>query len=379
MGPGSGSVIRHRLKSTALVSFAGLVACIAAAAPLQALPIRKSHATIVIDAIDKFIVPHVDRLKTTSAHLAKAMETVCTSAGDESARKAAVTAFGETVRAWGALDFVRFGPVTRAHRLERILFWPDPRATAQRQLSAIIAARKPGLLAPGALASQSVAVQGLTALEILLFDDKAPLGVGTDETAVYRCQLAHAVADSIAAVAGELSAEWSGEGGFRLKMLTAGSDNALYKDASETARDVVKALAMGLELCRDRFLLPELTALAASPPKRARLPFDRAELMGAYLSASLAALHELFEATGLAAYSPADKPWMSEFLPRAWKSLLTDAATLDALREGQRGSEAHLHALRKMRFDIGGIRSIVVRELATNAEIDMGFNELDGD
>jgi hypothetical protein len=76
---------------------------------------------------------------------------------------------------------------------------------------------------------------------------------------------------------------------------------------------------------------------------------------------------------------PADKPWMAKFLPTSWNALLADADRLDALRADERGSEAHLHALRKMRFDLGGIRNIIVKELAPNADIVMGFNELDGD
>jgi uncharacterized protein len=334
---------------------------------------------MVLDAIDKFVVPHVDILKASTARLASSVGAVCKSRGAEAARKEARDAYADVVRAWAGLDFVRFGPITRTHRLERILFWPDPRSTTSRQLNAVLAAKKPELLAPGALAKQSVAVQGLTALEILLYDDNAPLGSGADDATAYRCGFARAISENIAAIASEAGAEWAGQSGFRIKMIATGSDNPLYKDSAETARDVVKALATGLELCRDRFLLPELTALAADPPKRARLPFDKADLMGAYLTASLTSLHELFDVTGLAAYLPVDKPWMADFVPNAWKSLLADSAKLDALRLSERGSEAHLRALRKMRFDLGGIRSIIVRELAPNAEIDMGFNELDGD
>ncbi len=369
---------RNWLVRTALAAAAGWV-LLSASVAAQALPVRKSHATMVLDAIDKFVVPHVEALKASTARLASSVGAVCELGATDAARRAARDAYAETVRAWAGLDFVRFGPITRAHRLERILFWPDPRATTSRQLAAILAARKPELLTPGALAKQSVAVQGLTALEILLYDDKAPLGTGTDDASAYRCGFARAIAENLSAIAADLSAEWAGQTGFRFKMIATGSDNPLYKDSSETARDVVKAIATGLELCRDRFLLPELTALAATPPKRPRLPFDKADLMGTYLTASLVSLHELFDVTGLAAFLPADKPWMAEFLPKSWKSLEQDSARLDSLRLTARGSEEHLHALRKMRFDLGGIRSIIVRELAPNAEIDMGFNELDGD
>lgn len=351
-----------------------------AVAPAGALPVRKSHAEIVADAIDTFILPRIAALKRETAGLKSAVEAVCAEGADAAAaRDAAVAAFAGTVRAWGALDFIRFGPATQKHRLERVLFWPDPRATAQRQLAVLLAARKPELLAPGALARQSVAVQGLTALEILLFDDKAPLGSGDDEAARYRCAFAAAIAAGIDAVAGEIGDGWAAEGGFRGKMLSPGAGNALYKDASESARDVVKAIATGLQISRDRFVLPELSGLARTPPRRVRLLFERSGLTGAFLGASLAALAELFDATGLAAYIPPDKAWMTGFLATGWKSLAADATRLDALRASEPGSEAHVRALRKMRFDLGGVRLIIVRELAPNAGLVLGFNELDGD
>jgi predicted lipoprotein len=194
-------VTSHWLWRSVAVAASGMLVAIGVAAPAHALPVRKSHATLVVDAIDQFIVPHAETFKTATARLAGAMTAVCSAGGDAPSRAAAIAAFADTARAWGSFDFIRFGPVTRAHRLERILFWPDPRATAQRQLGALVAARKQDVIAPGALASQSVAVQGLTALEILLYDEKAPLGAGTDEAAVYRCAVARAIADNLATIA----------------------------------------------------------------------------------------------------------------------------------------------------------------------------------
>jgi predicted lipoprotein len=372
-------VISMRLSTTALAVLMGLVVSCLAAGTAGALPVRKSHATMVLDTIDKYIVPRVDALSAKTGDLTSAIEAVCKEGGSEASRKAATAAYAEIVRAWAGLDFIRFGPVSREHRLERIFFWPDPRGFASRQLNGLIAARKPELLEPGALARQSVAVQGLTALEILLYSEKTPLGAGTDEAARYRCALAGAIAANLHAIAEEIGAGWKGSDGFRMKMLTPGSDNLLYKDASETVRDVAKAMAMGLELCRDRIVLPELTAVTSDPPRRVRLAFEQAGLTGTYLQSSIVALKELYETIGLDAYVPVDKPWMVKFVPNAWASLIADAAKLDGLRAAERGSDAHLHALRKMRFDLGGIRQIIFKELAPNAEIEMGINELDGD
>lgn len=349
------------------------------AGPAAALPVRKTHATMVLDAIDGFIVPRIGKFSQSAEQLTAAVGKVCERQGGDASLEAARSTFADTVRTWAGLDFIRFGPVSREHRLERIFFWPDPKGFASRQLNGLLAARKPELLAPGGLAGQSVAVQGLPALEILLFDDDPRLGAGTDEAAVYRCALAHAIAGNIKAIADEIAAGWAGPDGYRMKMLTPGSDNPLYRDSSETVREVVKSMAMGIELARDRFVVPELTAVTADPPRRVRLPFEGSQLTGTYLAAAIGALNELFDNLGLAAFVPADKPWMVEFLPTAWKSLAADVTKLDALRAGERGSEAHLHALRKMRFDLSGIRQIIFKELAANADVDMGINELDGD
>jgi hypothetical protein len=37
-----------------------MLVAIGVAAPAHALPVRKSHATLVVDAIDQFIVPHAE-------------------------------------------------------------------------------------------------------------------------------------------------------------------------------------------------------------------------------------------------------------------------------------------------------------------------------
>lgn len=369
-----------RLSSQILAAASVVAATFVISGPLHALPIRKTHGTMVRDTIDTFILPRIEGFAQSTGQLTSSVAAVCNANGEEAARNAAAQkAFRDTVKSWGGLDFVRFGPATREHRLERIFFWPDPRGFASRQLGPLLAAKKPELLEPGALARQSVAVQGLTALEILLFDEKTPLGTGTDDAARYRCALASAIAANLHTIAREMRDGWQGDDGFRSKMLRPGSDNLLYKDATETVREVAKALATGLELCRDRFVLPELTAVTADPPRRVRLAFEASGATGDYLRASLASLHELYDAIGFDAFVPPDKPWMESFLPNAWKSLLADAARLDELRAKERGSEAHLRALRKMRFDLGGIRNIIAKELAPNADIVMGFNELDGD
>lgn len=363
----------------------GAVTAVHASAPTQVMVppsvALKTQEAMARDAVDEFILPHLSAFKTRTAALSGAIRTVCESDRDSKAdaRAKAHRAFVETVRAWAPLDMVRFGPVARKNRLERIFFWPDPRLFAQRQLNGLLAKRKPELVEDGAIAKQSVAVQGLTALEVLLFNDKKPLGEGDDEPAKYRCAMATAIAANIDTVAGEIESGWQGPDGFRAKILNPGPDNALYRSPAESARDIAKILVLGFDLLRDRVALPEQAALARTPPRRARLPFDRAGATGVYVVETVKALKELYDVCGLAGRVGPDKAWMASFLETGWEGLAKETNRFEEVRNGVVGSEDHLHIVRKLRFDVTSMRQIVVKELAANAGIILGFNELDGD
>ena len=345
----------------------------------ESAPQPKTQAAMVRDAVDEFILPRIDAFKASANILTEAVGEACKAEAQPAALAAAQSAFVETVRAWAPLDFIRFGPSARNHRLERVLFWPDPRATAERQLNALLAARKPELLQPGALASQSVAVQGLTALEALLFSEKKPLGAGGDEAARYRCGMAQAIASAIDTVAGEIQSGWAGDDGYRAKILNPGPENRLYRDTSESAREIAKALVVGFDLVRDRVALPELHAVSRDPPRRARLPFERSNATGVFVIAMTDALKDLYDVCAFAARIGPDKPWMISFLSAGWHGIAKETRRLDDVRAGPIASKDHVHVANKLRFDITSIRQIVVRELAANAGIILGFNELDGD
>ena len=116
-------------------------------------------------------------------------------------------------------------------------------------------------------------MQGLGALEFLMFNDKKPID-GSDEDARYRCAFASAIAANLEGLAGEIEAAWNASDGWRAKMISPGSDNPIYKDASETAREIVKGLLVGLQIAMDRNVLPRLEGTLAKPPKKVRVAFE---------------------------------------------------------------------------------------------------------
>ena len=370
-------MIRRLLRSAAQsLSLALLLSLgMSGSGPAAAAIERKSHAAMAQSSIDAVIVPRIEALANAAAALEASMKDACAKPANDQGLASARDAFAKTVTAWGAIDFVRFGPVMEQSRLDRLFFWPDPRGIASRQLTQLLAAKDNALLDAAGVAQQSAAVQGLTALETILYTEPPK----DAETAGFRCGYGQAIAANIATMARDIRDGWTAPQGFRLKMLTPGSDNALYKDASETARDIVKAVVTGLELTTNRFAAPELEAAAAAPPKKARLPFERSGLTYAYLNAGIDGMKALFDASALIAFAPTDKAWMTEFVPKAFKNLADDAAKLEAAKGAAPGDDARLAAAKKLKFDLNSVRMIVVRELAPSADLTLGFNELDGD
>lgn len=340
--------------------------------------LRKSHADMVLSAIDSHVVPRLAKVETATKALATDVKALCAEPGDRQLLKHAQKSFGDTVTAWGAIDFIRFGPVAEEHRLERFYFWPDPRATTERQLQALLANRDAKLLEADALEAESVAVQGLGALEFILWNDKKPLDAADDD-AHYRCAFAAAVAANLAAIAHDIAEGWTSAQGWRSKMLATGSDNPVYKDASESAREMVKALVMGIGIIQDRNIIPRLEALKTPRGKRVRFAFERSGLTNRYLQSEIASLDAFYDAVGLAGYIPPDKAWMKEFVPRSFESLHDNIGLLIETNNDSEVDEKTAMQLRKLRFDANGLRQIITRELAPAADLVLGFNELDGD
>jgi uncharacterized protein len=336
----------------------------------------RSYPQMTERVIDTYVVPRFDALAQASASLHRDLEAACqgTPGGIEAAR----TAFKRTVLAWAGVEFLRFGPMAVTGRPERFSFWPDTRGVMLRQLRGVLARRDPDVLEPQTLAKKSAAIQGLPALEFLLWNAKHPLGPGGTENQTYRCALAVAIAGNLSQLAGELAGGWDGDGGWRRRMLDAGPENPRYKSETEPPADFARALITGLRMIQDWQVVPLMEA-EEKPGKRPRLPFMRSGLSAAYLSASIDSVQALYKAMRLADDVPRDKVWMPQWITQAFARLEDEAPSEVQLEPVKKQDPERARKLRFLRFHVNKIRTLVGRELAPLAGLMIGFNELDGD
>jgi len=113
----------------------------------------------------------------------------------------------------------------------------------------VLAARDATMTNPARLREASVAVQGIGALEFVLFGTGSETLAGPTDP--FRCALGEAVTESIYRVAADLIAAWDDPGGITRAWEEPGPDNPLYRDDEEAITELLDVFVHGLELIRD--------------------------------------------------------------------------------------------------------------------------------
>ena len=354
------------------------VTCLMLAVPIvpQAASAEPDYAGVIDGAIDRYIVTAYERLQATTHDLVSQTEGFCLAPGDET-QAALAAGFAATVEAWAGVDFFRFGPMAVDARYERFAFWPDVHGTAARQLRRFLAQEDPTLLEPGAIEEQSAAVQGLPALESLLYSGSKALITG-DAPDEYRCGLAMAVAANMDRIAGEALDGWSGDEGWASLMRAPGNDNPVYRTNGEAMTELLKAIVTGLEQMRDHRLVRALGD-APGEARGNRAPYNRSGEALPYLRASAVALQAFIAESGIMALLPEEHDWVADSVAFEFSNLekaLADAGPdLDAAL-----AEAETYQrLAYATIVLTSIRDLFQRQFAPASGLTQGFNALDGD
>ena len=333
-----------------------------------------TQAAIVEKAVTRVIVPAFQRLAETASNTAARLEASCTEPDEEGIEQSQAR-FRDLVRAWARVDFLRFGPLSDEGRYERFAFWPDPRGVARRQIRQMLTREAPVLLQQGALKSQSAAVQGLPALEILLFESDLPL---SDPAAAYRCQLAAAVGKNLASLAAEARDGWLGQNGWSRLMARPGPENPVYRSRAETLTELLKAILTGVEQMADQRIRPALGEDAASArPQLA--PYHRSGATAEYLVASALGLQEFVAKSDIMTLLPADKGWIANSVSFEIENLITALRGLSGPAEAlftdpdQRGKARYAQGV------LSSLKSLFHDQFSPAVGLSPGFNALDGD
>lgn len=295
----------------------------------------------------------------------------------------AKASFAALVVAWSRIEMIRFGPARNDNRFERLFFWPDRRGRGRKQVMALIARTRTGPVALENLRQKSVAVQGLTALERVLYTKDGDRFAKPENTL---CPLAREIARSIETSLAETIEGWTGKDGYGATMRQPGPNNPVYRNEAEVLQEVLRAASEQIQIVSNLKIGSVISdEPAKAKPKRA--PFWVSGLTLATLDANLDAVTRLFTDTGFEASLPEDQTWLVQSL----KFEIDQARAVigDLLQSGrpwidQSGvalvKDTELHKrLAYIQIPLTGSLSVLTEGLPEALGLTLGFNSLDGD
>ena len=356
----------------------GYVQVLAAAAFAlsSALPVAAVAENVTTaGAVEGFVRPAYAALHERAKAVVGDMDALC---GGQASETLAVAQrdFVALVAAWSEIEIVRFGPITEQNRLERILFWPDRKSIGLKQVQAALADKDATATDPATLKDKSVAMQGLGALEFVLF------GTGYEELRApgdgYRCAYGRAIAENVEAIAGEVDREWRDPAGIAGQWANPEAGNPLYRNDTEAVTELFDVIVHGLELTRD-VRLNGFLGEAASDDKPKQAVFWRSAATIVSLRANLQGQRKLFEASGLGALLPAGSAWIAESIDFEFGTADTILGRVDGPVPEVLADAERRGGLAAVRLITSHLSELFGTGLAGELGLTAGFSSLDGD
>lgn len=327
---------------------------------------------IVQDAYGNTISSAYFFLSTDTRTLSRDVGELCAKPAADKLEEAQ-RSFKSAIGGWSKAEMLRFGPVTEKNRLERILFWPDRRSTGLKQIQQALVTKDATVTNPGTLVQKSVALQGLGALEYLLF------GTGSEELAAgdrFRCSFTKSVAMLIERRADEIEADWQNT--FAGIWTQPGPDNALYRTPDESLTEVLNVLIHGLEMVRD-VRLGGFLGEAAKQDKPKLAIWWRSEQTVRSIQANIEFLHSLYKESGIARLLPENSKWIDQSIEfefsNAEDALWPGTGPIDKkLADPEKRAK-----LEYVRIVTSSLSELIGTRLTAELGLTAGFSSLDGD
>ncbi len=259
--------MKHAIRLAAAVIAAVFAVQAAAQSSTDGREVDLSAVNMAI--LEDFLLPAYARLEEAAPPLDDAAQAFC-AAPDDAGLTSLKAAWHEFMDRWQVLQHVSLGPVSFEMRRYRIQLWPDKRGNVGKHLRRLLAAADPGDLEPSRFPRGSVAIQGLSALEHLLFeDDPAPAAFTGD--GAFRCDVVRAISANLLSITGQIGVDWrEGPGAHRTKFELASAGNAFYENEEALAEMLLRDLRMQLQLIGEYKLTRPLGDDARSArPRRA--------------------------------------------------------------------------------------------------------------
>jgi len=279
-------------------------------------------------------------------------------------------AYHETMDKWQVVQHIQFGPITYFNWNYRLQYWPDDNGTGARQLTALVANKESAVLGSEAFARQSVGVQGVQALELLLFSEDSLSQLQADP---YRCSVVQAITTNLEEIAAGVAQRWTDE--VRNTVATA-DERGFFESAEDATIDFLKAQVEPVRSLQQQKLEAILGESQANARVR-RAESWRSERSVRNLKINVASLERFFNA-GTPALNTVLPPEDIEGINAGFARLQATLAELPDSMAAALETESGYDKLKQAASDFSGLFELLEASLK-KTDLYLGFNSLDGD
>lgn len=327
------------------------------AQPVAAAVTAAEQRVFVDRAIATVFLPAFNNLQNSGAALHAAVAKSC------QAVHAARPELAAVIEDFSSIESYRIGAMNTENRAERLYFWPDRKGTGQRQLRRLLLSPARAELNLDALQKKSVALQGLAALERILYQ---PARDAAD------CVVAQAIAANLKQITQELAADWRAGGG-SAKALQEGGKASAYRDSLEALAAVLTVANSGLAYLANKKSVVLIKGLARSQALAKNAPFWRSGLTFENVRRNFASAVDLLQGSG-AAEAAAVQGVLGFERSNGFAMLV---AAEEALEQGDIATANN--RLEAFRFVAQSVQALIAERIAPALGVVTGFNASDGD
>ncbi len=337
-----------------------------------------------IAVVEQHIIPAYKALEASTEQLNQHSKGFCQKPDEQSFIKLQI-AFINSLAKWQSIQHIRFGPIENSLRNFRYQLWPDKRGKVNKHLNKLLIAKDSGPLQNEKFPHGSIAVQGFSALEMLLFNK----GITFQDFVIhrikqeteqgktnYRCAVLLAITANLSNMSTGLVRDWAGDNNaFREFIATAEQANDYFENELEVSSNLLNNLSTQLILIVDYKLdRPLGKNIQKSIAKRAESWRSRQSL--ANIQNNLSALKLLYE-TGF-------KPWLNnaELKQKIDHSFTQIDTTIDKINKpifAAVKDPSLRPVVVELRQQIAQLKQFCSVQLPAALNLPLGFNSLDGD
>ncbi|WP_022940521.1 imelysin family protein [Psychromonas hadalis] len=323
-------------------------------------------ATPVISA-DFNIVEQINTLKIEQSQffnqksqtLATSIHAFCRTADFSAEQQNIQQSWLQTMQAWMPLQGVTKGPINDLDLAWSIQFWPDKKDITGRKIKLLLQSGQTDWNAQQ-VSEQSVAVRGLGALELLIFEQQLN---------AQNCPLASAIATHLDANSQRISTAWSEQYGPQL--LLQSQDKKQQKVIEQR---LIAELSHQLSFINKKFLMP----LGKTHPRPYQAEAWRSETSMLQLKSSYQALQKYFLQGVKPLLLAEKKVYLANSIEDTFKELLTGWPVDPSLKK-LLSDKTGLKQLYRSKMSMDKLSYQLQDELPLALNIIVGFNATDGD